>query len=370
MHEPSGVVVAVRAGDRPPRPEEDEAWLDQLAPAAAEPEPRAGPEPEVVEPEPEPEPDGRAAARRAAGRARAGARARTRAGARGARSRARTGARARAGTRRRCTAARRRARARARARAGARAGSVSPSPQPTPVATLPLPVAGAGVEPLGARAADAASGAARTRRATTSGGTSRLPARVRPARRHAADRVRRPRPRVVRRADRRPRAVTLSVLQRTVALAAVALLAAVAALALSRETSGGDTGPGEASTGHRGGDRLVHRARRLARRRRGTPSGRRAGGSSRTARSASRHPVLPCGVKIYIAYGGTEVLTEVIDSHLKRPGPPVRADGGARAAARHRRHAADPLAVRAALGQSSTRWHYTGPARPCTWPCA
>ena len=41
--------------------------------------------------------------------------------------------------------------------------------------------------------------------------------------------------------------MTLSVLQRSVALAAVALLAAVAALALSRETSGGDPGPGEAS---------------------------------------------------------------------------------------------------------------------------
>ena len=32
------------------------------------------------------------------------------------------------------------------------------------------------------------------------------------------------------------------------------------------------------------------------------------------------HPVLPCGVKIYIAYGGTELLTEVIDSRLKRQG--------------------------------------------------
>jgi outer membrane biosynthesis protein TonB len=57
VHEPSSVVVAVRAGDRPPRPEEDETWLDQLAPAAPEPEPQA----EVVEPasqpEPEPEPE-------------------------------------------------------------------------------------------------------------------------------------------------------------------------------------------------------------------------------------------------------------------------------------------------------------------------
>ena len=32
------------------------------------------------------------------------------------------------------------------------------------------------------------------------------------------------------------------------------------------------------------------------------------------------HPVLPCGAKIFIAYGGTEVLTEVIDTRLKRSG--------------------------------------------------
>ena len=34
----------------------------------------------------------------------------------------------------------------------------------------------------------------------------------------------------------------------------------------------------------------------------------------------SRHPVLPCGVKVYIAYGGTELLTEVIDGRMKRQG--------------------------------------------------
>lgn len=32
------------------------------------------------------------------------------------------------------------------------------------------------------------------------------------------------------------------------------------------------------------------------------------------------HPVLPCGVKIYISYGGTKVLTQVIDRGLKAPG--------------------------------------------------
>ena len=30
--------------------------------------------------------------------------------------------------------------------------------------------------------------------------------------------------------------------------------------------------------------------------------------------------MLPCGAKIYIGYGGAEVLTEVIDTKLKEPG--------------------------------------------------
>jgi hypothetical protein len=113
--------------------------------------------------------------------------------------------------------------------------------------------------------------------------------------------------------------VTPGVLQRSVALAAVALLAAVAALALSRGTSNDDTTPGEAQpvtvaeTGWytalavpRGPPRDAERTtcRRVL-----------------TSRSLGvTHPVLPCGVKIYIAYGGIELLTEVIDSRLKRQG--------------------------------------------------
>ena len=113
--------------------------------------------------------------------------------------------------------------------------------------------------------------------------------------------------------------MTLGILQRSVALAAVALLASVAALALSRETSGGETSPGEptpvtveetgwytALAGSRGAPEDAERTtcRRVL-----------------TNRSLGvTHPVLPCGVKIYIAYDGTEVLTEVIDSRLKRQG--------------------------------------------------
>jgi hypothetical protein len=113
--------------------------------------------------------------------------------------------------------------------------------------------------------------------------------------------------------------VSPSVLQRTVALAAVALLAALAALALSRATRAEEPGPGEASpvtvaetgwysalAGSRGAPRDAERTtcRRIL-----------------TNRSLGvTHPVLPCGAKIYIAYGGTEVLTEVIDTRMQRQG--------------------------------------------------
>ena len=113
--------------------------------------------------------------------------------------------------------------------------------------------------------------------------------------------------------------MTLGVLQRSVALAAVALLAAVAALALSRATADGEPAPGEATpvtvaetgwytalAGSRGAPRDAERTtcQRVL-----------------TTRSLGvSHPVLPCGVKLYIAYGGTELLTEVIDGRMKRQG--------------------------------------------------
>ncbi len=113
--------------------------------------------------------------------------------------------------------------------------------------------------------------------------------------------------------------MTLGVVQRAVALAAVALLASVAALALSRETRGEEAPAGEpepvavaetgwysALAGSRGAPRDAERTtcQRIL-----------------TNRSLGvTHPVLPCGAKIYIAYGGTEVLTEVIDTRMKRQG--------------------------------------------------
>ena len=113
--------------------------------------------------------------------------------------------------------------------------------------------------------------------------------------------------------------MTLNVLQRSVALAAVALLAAVAALALSRETSGDDTGPGEATpvtvaetgwytalAGSRGAPRDAERTtcqRVLTNRSLGVT-----------------HPVLPCGAKLLLRFGSQTVLTEVIDNRLKSQG--------------------------------------------------
>jgi hypothetical protein len=113
--------------------------------------------------------------------------------------------------------------------------------------------------------------------------------------------------------------MSINVLQRTIALAAVALLSAVGALALTGDGNGDD------------GDRTAIRPVPVA----GTGSYVALAGSRGAARDAERttcrltltsrslgvsHPVLPCGAKIFIAYNGTEVLTEVIDTRLKRAG--------------------------------------------------
>jgi hypothetical protein len=113
--------------------------------------------------------------------------------------------------------------------------------------------------------------------------------------------------------------VSLSVLQRTIALAAVALVSVVAALALARAGADNANHAGEAEqvtvaetgwytalAGSRGAPRDAERTtcRRIL-------TGRSLGVS---------HPVLPCGAKIFISYGGTEVLTEVIDTRMKRTG--------------------------------------------------
>ena len=112
--------------------------------------------------------------------------------------------------------------------------------------------------------------------------------------------------------------MTLSLLQRTILLAAVALLAAVGALALTSRDDASATGTDPrpvptpdggwytALAGSRGpaGDAERTTCRQIL-------SGRSLGVT---------HPTLPCGAKIFVLYDDTELLTEVIDSRLKEPG--------------------------------------------------
>ena len=108
--------------------------------------------------------------------------------------------------------------------------------------------------------------------------------------------------------------MSLGILQRTIALAAVALLAAVAALALTSRVDSAPpaaaprtaTGWYTALAGSRGEARDAERTtcRMIL-------TGRSLGVT---------HPVLPCGAKLVIGYGEQEVVTEVIDSKLKTPG--------------------------------------------------
>ena len=111
--------------------------------------------------------------------------------------------------------------------------------------------------------------------------------------------------------------MSIGLAQRAITLAAVALVAVVGALALVRARS--DESPAGAQqvtvaesdwytalAGSRGAPRDAERTtcRRVL-------TGRSLGVS---------HPVLPCGAKIFISYGGVEVLTEVIDNGMKRSG--------------------------------------------------
>jgi hypothetical protein len=113
--------------------------------------------------------------------------------------------------------------------------------------------------------------------------------------------------------------VSLSALQRAVALAAVALLAAVGALALSGglgEDGAGAEGPQPVPAPGGGWYTALAGSR--------GPTGdaeRTTCGLVLTGRSLGvSHPTLPCGAKLFLSYGELDVLTEVIDNRLKQGG--------------------------------------------------
>jgi len=113
--------------------------------------------------------------------------------------------------------------------------------------------------------------------------------------------------------------MSIGVDERTVALAAVGLVSAVAALALTSDGEGdvrGTTGVRPVPVAEIGSYTALAGSRGAAR-----DAERTTCRLVLTSRSLGvSHPVLPCGAKLFIAYGGTEVLTEVIDTRLKRSG--------------------------------------------------
>jgi hypothetical protein len=105
--------------------------------------------------------------------------------------------------------------------------------------------------------------------------------------------------------------------QRLVVLAAVALLAAVSALAVIERLAQDDSTAAFASAPAPAGWITAFAGSR-------GPAGdaqRTTCGQVLAAQSVGlTHPVLPCGVKVVLRHGDTQVLTEVIDNALVEPG--------------------------------------------------
>ena len=113
--------------------------------------------------------------------------------------------------------------------------------------------------------------------------------------------------------------MSAAVAQRLLGLAAVALLAGVIAVAVVERRSRRCQRDADADRRGRTRRRLVLGARGIAR------AGRRRRahtcGLILTSKSLGvTHPVLPCGAKLLIRFGGQTVLTEVIDNRLKSAG--------------------------------------------------
>ena len=107
--------------------------------------------------------------------------------------------------------------------------------------------------------------------------------------------------------------MTPAAAKRTLALAGVALLSALVSLALAApDRNHGRALPKPAGTWYRALAAVYSPAASAGR----TACGQRIG--ARTMGVA--HPVLPCGARIYISYGGHKVLTQVIDRGPNAPG--------------------------------------------------
>lgn len=105
--------------------------------------------------------------------------------------------------------------------------------------------------------------------------------------------------------------------QRVVALLAVALLAGLGAIAIL-ELAEDEPPPSVASAAAPGGG--WYQALAASRGQAGEAE-RTTCGLILTGKSLGvTHPVLPCGARLVVRYGGTTVLTEVIDNQLKSGG--------------------------------------------------
>ena len=114
--------------------------------------------------------------------------------------------------------------------------------------------------------------------------------------------------------------MTRAVAQREIVLAGVALVAIVLALLISSrvtDSSGASSDVPEAVPAPGGGWYTALAAPyRIEEDAPTTACGHRA---DETTQGVA-HPVLPCGTKLYLAYGDQEVLTEVVDRGTGAPG--------------------------------------------------
>jgi rare lipoprotein A len=100
-------------------------------------------------------------------------------------------------------------------------------------------------------------------------------------------------------------------------LAGITLVAGVAALALTRRDAGGKEAPPPAITVPGTGYYTARAAPYGP-----TPSHRRTACGEALTKDVQgvAHPVLPCGVKLYLYFHGHEVLTQVVDRGPNVPG--------------------------------------------------